>query len=252
MVILMYVLIVFVATFLGAAVGLGGGVIIKPCFDLINMHNTATIGVYSSLAVFTMSIVSIYKQYKNKAKFELPIVVTLAIGSILGGFTGDWLFSFVNELLGSMTKVVQNGCLAIVLSIILVYTLKKDKIKTLKLTNPIMIFLIGFLLGIGGGPLNLAVLSFFFSFTSKESVVLSIVIIFFSQGSKLTTTFIKNQFMPYDLSVVPFILVAAVLGGIVGSSVNKKMNSHHIDILYISTLVLLVVLALYNMFSAIL
>ena len=41
MVILMYVLIVFVATFLGAAVGLGGGVIIKPCFDLINMHNTA-------------------------------------------------------------------------------------------------------------------------------------------------------------------------------------------------------------------
>ena len=61
----MYVLIVFVATFLGAAVGLGGGVIIKPCFDLINMHNTATIGVYSAMAVFTMSIVSIYKQYKN-------------------------------------------------------------------------------------------------------------------------------------------------------------------------------------------
>ena len=58
--------------------------------------------------------------------------------------------------------------------------------------------------------------------------------------------------MPYDLSVVPFILIAAVIGGIVGSTVNKKMNSHHIDILYISTLVLLVVLALYNMFSAIL
>lgn len=259
MVILMYVLIVFVATFLGAAVGLGGGVIIKPCFDLINMHNTATIGVYSAMAVFTMSIVSIYKQYKNKAKFELPIVVTLAIGSILGGFSGDFLFSFVNEALGQMTKVIQNGCLAVVLSVILVYTLRKDKIRTLKLTNPMMIFLIGFLLGnisvflgIGGGPLNLAVLSFFFSFTSKESVVLSIVIIFFSQGSKLTTTFIKNQFMPYDLSVVPFILIAAVIGGIVGSTVNKKMNSHHIDILYISTLVLLVVLALYNMFSAIL
>ncbi len=54
MVILMYVLIVFVATFLGAAVGLGGGVIIKPCFDLINMHNTFGYGGFYDVYCFNI------------------------------------------------------------------------------------------------------------------------------------------------------------------------------------------------------
>ena len=157
-----------------------------------------------------------------------------------------------------MTKVVQNGMLAIVLTVILIYTLKKNRVKTLKLTSPVVVLLIGFLLGnisvflgIGGGPLNLAVLSFFFSFTSKESVVLSITIIFFSQLSKLGSVFLKNQFLIYDLSPVPFILITAVAGGMIGSTLNKKLNNLQIDMLYIGTLILLIGLSLFNIVRAI-
>lgn len=256
--IVFYILVVLSATVLGASVGLGGGVIIKPFFDLIGLHDTATIGVYSSMAVFTMSVVSIYKQFKNKAKFELSIVLPLAFGSIFGGVSGDVLFGYVHQMLNEMTKVVQNGMLAIVLTVILIYTLKKNRVKTLKLTSPVVVLLIGFLLGnisvflgIGGGPLNLAVLSFFFSFTSKESVVLSITIIFFSQLSKLGSVFLKNQFLIYDLSPVPFILITAIAGGMIGSTLNKKLNNLQIDMLYIGTLILLIGLSLFNIVRAI-
>ncbi len=256
--IIFYMLVVLAATVLGASVGLGGGVIIKPFFDLISLHDTATIGLYSSMAVFTMSIVSIYKQFKNKAKFELHTVIPLAIGSILGGMSGDVLFGAVNNILGEMTKVIQNGVLALVLSLILIYTLRKNQIKTLRLKASCAILMIGFLLGnisvflgIGGGPLNLAVLSFFFSFTSKESVVLSITIIFFSQLSKLGGTFLKNQFLIYDMSPVPFILVTAVLGGVLGSALNKKLNNRQIDLMYVAALIFLIGLSLFNIIHSI-
>lgn len=256
MITFIYVVIVLIATTLGSAIGLGGGVIIKPLFDLIGAADTATISLYSSMAVFTMSVVSIYKQYKNKAKFELPIVITLAIGSILGGIVGDELFFRVYSHVGEIIKVIQNGCLAVVLLLVLLYTLNREKIKTHKLKNPIIIFLIGFLLGnisvflgIGGGPLNLAILSFFFSYTTKESVVLSLVIIFFSQLSKLITTFVKNSFLPYDLSVVPYILVAAIVGGLIGSVIYKKLTHKQLDLMYVGTVGFLILLSIYNMIS---
>ena len=57
MVVVIYSLVIVIATVLGAIAGLGGGVIIKPLFDLIGAHQASTIGFYSSVAVFTMCIV---------------------------------------------------------------------------------------------------------------------------------------------------------------------------------------------------
>ena len=55
-------------------------------------------------------------------------------------------------------------------------------------------------LGIGGGPLNIALLTLFFSFDMKECVVYSIATIFFSQLSKLFQVFVLSSSVSYDLS----------------------------------------------------
>ena len=82
MIIILYVIIILLATIFGAVAGLGGGVIIKPLFDMIAFHDASTIGFYSSIAVFTMSIVSIYKQLRNGFKFDTRTVLSISLGSM--------------------------------------------------------------------------------------------------------------------------------------------------------------------------
>lgn len=63
--ILLYPIILFLATALGATSGAGGGAIIKPVFDLIGIDNVTVIGIYSTFAVFSMCLSSIYKHSRS-------------------------------------------------------------------------------------------------------------------------------------------------------------------------------------------
>lgn len=250
-----YSIVVVLATTIGAIAGLGGGVIIKPCFDMLGYHDAATIGVYSSIAVFTMCIVSILKQAKNGARFDVMTVVMISIGSILGGFAGEAVFNQVNALFPSngIVKGIQAVLLAITLFAILIYTLNKEKVKTYRVKNKFIIILLGFVLGvvsvflgIGGGPMNIALLTIFFSFDMKESVIYSIATIFFSQISKLGQVYVANQFQAYDLSPVLYICIAAVLGGYLGTFFNHKLDNRQIEKVYIITMICLLFLSCFN------
>ncbi len=55
---LIYFVVIVLANTVGAISGMGGGVLIKPILDLIGVHSVAGISFYSTVAVFTMSIVS--------------------------------------------------------------------------------------------------------------------------------------------------------------------------------------------------
>ena len=63
---LIYAFVILVATTLGAFVGLGGGVIIKPVLDFIGAEPRMQVDFLSAAAVFTMSVVSTGKSIKNK------------------------------------------------------------------------------------------------------------------------------------------------------------------------------------------
>ncbi len=164
---LIYALVIVVATSLGAVAGLGGGVIIKPLLDLVGYHDAATINLYSSVAVFVMCCVSLSKQLRAGFEFDRKMVLSVAIGSILGGVAGDKVFSALTGSFDShLVKAVQAGVLAVVLGAIFVYTIKQDQMPSWHLTDPASIFAAGFalgalavFLGIGGGPLNVAVLT---------------------------------------------------------------------------------------------
>ena len=82
---ILYFLIAIGATTVGSLTGRGGGVIIKPLMDVLHHFDVETIGVLSSITVFSMSVISIGKQILAKAEIPYKIAVPLALGSVLGG-----------------------------------------------------------------------------------------------------------------------------------------------------------------------
>ena len=242
MIFIIYSAIIFIATICGAIAGLGGGVIIKPLLDMIGYHDASTIGFYSCIAVFTMCIISIFKQVKKGFSFHLSIVIYISIGSLIGGLIGDTLFKNITASFDDSTvKFIQSSFLLITLIFILCYTLKQDQIKTYHISNPIFIVLIGLLLGtisvflgIGGGPLNVSLLILLFSYDMKQATIYSIATIFFSQISKLARMMVSGEVFVYDLSFLPFICVCAIIGGYIGTLFNQKMSNNSIKKVFIA------------------
>lgn len=252
MIIFIYSVVIFIATMLGAFVGLGGGVVIKPVLDLINIHSLAEISFISSCAVFAMSVTSTAKHIKSKTEIKQKIVLLVAAGSITGGLLGNYIFNFAlkngNE---SAVKAVQSFLLFAFLLFVVLYQMFGKK--TFKIENPVIILLSGLLLGttaaflgIGGGPINVAFLTLLFSFTIRDAAVYSVAIIFFSQAANLIKIFINNRFEPFDKKIIPFVIAAAIFGGLVGTVCNRKFNEKTIKTVFVFMVSAVALLSLYN------
>lgn len=254
MLIAIYSLVILAATTLGAFVGLGGGVIIKPILDFIGAEPRMQVDFLSAVAVFTMSVVSTAKHIKNKASFNKNIILFIAFGSIAGGFLGGYCMDVISAIAeqGSI-RAIQAFILALLLTAVIIYVAKERK--SFRIKNNFAILFVGValgftasFLGIGGGPINVAVLTLFFSMNVKESAVYSVAIIFFSQLSKLITIFASSGIQPYahQWKTLLFILPAAILGGIIGSKLNRKFDDKIIRKVFVFVLLLLILLNLYN------
>ncbi len=260
MLIAIYSLVILAATTLGAFVGLGGGVIIKPVLDFIGAEPRMQVDFLSAVAVFTMSIVSTTKQIRNKVSFEKNIILFIAAGSIAGGFLGSYCMDSLSIVAEQgIVRCIQAFTLAILLAAVSIYV-AKDR-KSFHIKNNFAILLVGLslgfiasFLGIGGGPINVAVLTLFFSMNVKESAVYSVAIIFFSQLSKLITIFASSGIQPYahQWKTLIFILPMAVLGGFIGSKFNRKFDDKLIRKVFVAVMILLIILNVYNGFFQIL
>ena len=256
-----YAVIVFIATTIGAIAGLGGGVIIKPLFDLLGYHDAQTIGVFAAFAVFTMSVISLYKHRNKLAELKLKLILVISLGSFCGGILGEQVFGWIKLAVtnDSLLKLIQSALLLIVLLFIVGYGVVKKRLKTYHLTNPILIFLTGLLLGsvsvflgIGGGPLNIIFLSVLFSFETKEVVIYSITTVFFAQLSKLTQIYFLNQFKIYDWKLIVWICIFAILGGYCGTLIHQKISGAKIEKIYLVTIVFLVLITSFNLAKGVL
>ena len=251
---LIYAAVILVATTLGAFVGLGGGVIIKPVLDFIGAEPRMQVDFLSAVAVFTMSIVSTGKAIKNKTRFNKNIIAFISAGSIAGGFLGSRCMDFLGTVADqNIIRCIQAFILASLVSAVCFYVSKERKSFHVK-NNAAIIAVglsLGFLasfLGIGGGPINVAVLTLFFSMNVKESAVYSVAIIFFSQLTKLITMFATSGVEAYShqWKTLLFILPAAVLGGIIGSKFNRKFDDKIIRKVFTAVMILIVLLNVYN------
>lgn len=235
---LLYFLIAIGATTIGSLTGMGGGVIIKPALDLLGQYDAATIGVLSSVTVFCMALVSISKQLRQKTVIPFQTVLPLALGSMIGGTIGEQILAAVIRVLGSNDAVVmtQNICLGVLIAVVFLYIINKNSIPTLHKSGvPISLLvglLLGFLssfLGIGGGPINVALLIFVFSFTTKTATVCSIFTILFSQIAKISTIVLSGGLGAFDLSMLPVMILGAIAGGWIGAGLNKKLPEKTVE-----------------------
>lgn len=252
-IIIIYSLIIFASTFLGAFVGLGGGVIIKPLLDLIGADSIDTVNFISSCAVFSMSISATIKHIRQKTSLDFKFIIMLSIGAVLGGVGGSSLFSYMLGIFNNdILKAIQGAVLGVLLLTAVIYINLKNP-KSLHLKSPFAVIAVGLtlgftasFLGIGGGPVNVAFLLFFFSMSIKEAAVYSVATIFFSQLSKLVTMGITSTVPSFDITVLIAAVCCAVLGGIAGAKMNKKFSDKVIKIVFTVVVSCLAVVNFYN------
>lgn len=234
---------------------MGGGVIIKPLLDMFHAFDVETIGVLSSITVFSMSVVSIGKQIIAKRKIPFTTVIPLAIGSVLGGQLGQYMLTGIVSSLNSdsMVTVVQNILLSLLILSVYLYMKNKEKIKGYTLNGVIVSLLVGVFLGIcssflgiGGGPINVALIIFLFSYDTKTATVCSLMTILFAQISKLVTVALTTGFAVFDLSMAPVMVVGAIAGGFIGAALNKKLNEKKVETAFNAVQLLVLGISVFN------
>lgn len=249
-----YFIVIILANTVGAISGMGGGVIIKPVMDTLHFHPLAAISFYSSVAVFTMSIVSTLRQMKNGLKLKIPVAIFVSLGSVVGGIIGNTTFDELLKLL-SDEKYVQT--IQIILTLITLlfaffYT-KFGESRSYNLSHPLWYVMVGLflgfistLLGIGGGPINVALLMLCFGIPIKEATVYSIITIFFSQAAKLVTIAQTTGFSGFDLAILFYVIPAAIIGGFVGALISGKVSADRVTQIYQIVILLVLLLNIWN------
>ncbi|MBQ6820202.1 MAG: sulfite exporter TauE/SafE family protein [Clostridium sp.] len=259
---IIYFIIALVSSLIGAISGIGGGIIIKPVMDSISVMSISTISFLSGCTVLTMTITSLIRNKKSEARVKINYGITayLAIGSALGGVIGNILFDFIKNNIFSedIIIIIQSLILLIINIIIIIYMKNKSRIKTLDINNKWICSLIGLtlgiissFLGIGGGPLNIAVLYYFLSMNAKESTINSLFIIFFSQVTSLGTTLLSWDIPKFKLIFLVLMCCGGVIGALAGSKIAKNMNNSKTEKFFMGVLFMLIFINIFNIIKCI-
>ena len=242
------------ASTIGGICGIGGGVIIKPVLDALHIMSVSSISFLSGLSVLSMSVVSMIKQRKSHL-VELRTGSLLALGAVLGGIAGNAIFQQLKAMTqDQLVGMVQAIVLANITILTLVYSaFLRSRLPSYQVHNPVATVLLGLLmgvlsafLGIGGGPINLAILYFAFSMDTKKAAANSLYIIMFSQASSFLTSCIQRTIPEFELIYLVLMVAAGILGGMLGSKINKRISAATTDKLFAGLLLVIVFICFYN------
>lgn len=252
---ILYFFISFGASIVGAISGIGGGVIIKPVLDSISSFDVSTISFLSGTTVLSMTTVTLIRSRKSSVKIDKRIGSLMAVGGIIGGLLGKMLFDLIKAGFGNdrFIGATQSLLLALITTGVVFFTLYKDKIRPFHKDGNIFSLIIGLILGgiasflgIGGGPINLAVLYFFFSMNTKTAALSSIYIIFFSQITNLIFTVSSGNIPAFEPLILALMITGGIGGGLVGSHFSHKMTHKEVDRLFIGVMAVIIIICLYN------
>ena len=249
----------FGASVVGAICGIGGGVLIKPILDAFGVLSVASISFLSGCTVLSMSCYSVLKARLSKESLvDLKTGTPLAIGAAIGGVTGKMMFQYLSDMFTNKDQVgaIQAVCLLMITLGTMIYTLKKDQIKTLHVQNPLVCIAIGLVLGIcssflgiGGGPINLVVLFSFFSMDTKTAAQNSLYIILFAQITSLVNTLITHTVPEFEVGLLILMVGGGILGGAAGRIVNKRMDVNMVNKLFIGLMAVIMLICAYNIYQ---
>lgn len=253
---ILFFLVSFFASVAGAICGIGGGVIIKPLLDMFGLASVATISFLSGCTVLSMSCYTVGRSLTEKdSRVDLHIGTPLAIGAAVGGVAGKQLFSAIAAMFSDPNRVgaVQSCLLAAITVGTFIYTLQKEKIRGLHIRNRTACLVIGLVLGImssflgiGGGPINLVVLYFFFGMNTKTAAQNSLYVILFSQIASFITTLVTGTVPEFALPTLVLMVAGGIGGGIAGRFVNKRMSAGAVDRLFLLLMAIIIGISVYN------
>ena len=248
-----YFVVILLACVLGAIVGLGGGVFIRPIFDTIGYHGMADIQLFSSAAILSMAIVSTFTKLMGGMEIDKSKAVLISAGSLVGGVFGDFALQGIISMVESESTAqrIQAICTAIVLFISIILTAKSSQryeIKNKCLSFAFGVFLggVAVFLGIGGGPMNIPLLMIFFGLSIKQAAAYSIIIVFFSHLSRIATIGWTVGFWGFDLWVLIFVIPAAIIGGLIGARFSKILSDDSVKKIFIAAISAVILLNVMN------
>ena len=246
----------FFACTVGAICGIGGGVIIKPVLDALNLFPVATINFLSGVTVLCMTCYNVVRgKLSGSSSVDGRVGTPLAIGAAAGGIIGKQLYSWVASLFANPDTA--GACQAVALGLItlgtLIYTLNKERIPTRHVTGAAPSLGIGCalgimssFLGIGGGPINLVVLFYFYSMDTKTAAQNSLYIILFSQATSTALALFTTDLSDISVVLLAFMAVCGVAGGVCGRAVNAKIDAKQVDKLFAGLMVVIIGICIYN------
>ena len=253
---LIFFLVALGASAVGAICGIGGGVIIKPVLDLLHLETVSAISFLSGCTVLSMSCYSVGKSLlAGEKRVSLNVGTPLAVGAAAGGLLGSQLFALVRQMSDNPNRVgaVQAACLAVITVGTLLYTLNKARIPTHRVRAKAACAVIGLalgcmssFLGIGGGPINLVVLYFFFSMDTKTAAANSLYIIFFSQLCSLLTTLATGSVPDFRWPVLALMVAGGLGGGVLGRKPNQRLRGEDVERLFVALMAVIICISLFN------
>lgn len=147
----------------------------------------------------------------------------------------------------------QSLCLLVITVLTMLYTLRKSYIAAHKLQSPtacagvgIVLGVLSAFLGIGGGPINLAVLYFFFSMSAKVAAQNSLYIILFSQLASLGAVVVGGNVPDVTFRWIVLMVTGGMAGGMAGRRISSKIDDRQTSRLFIGLLFVIAAISLYN------
>jgi uncharacterized membrane protein YfcA len=250
-----FLFIACIASAVGAISGIGGGIIIKPVLDAFSGQGIAEINVLSGSTVLAMSLVSLLRSRGSGVTLEPKRGTALAGGAVLGGAAGKLLFSVILRFFPHTAPIgIAQSLILIFLTLtVLLYLKKKKTIRPRNIRNIPFCVCIGLLLGmvssflgIGGGPINIMVISYFLSMDSKSAALHSLYTIFLSQAANFLLVFAGASMPPVNPVLVIAMVAGGIGGGLIGSRIVKVISNDQVDRLFSVVLWLVVLLSAYN------
>lgn len=202
-----------------------------------------------------MAFVSLITSRKADVRLDVRTSILLATGSVVGGVSGKAIFNYiVAEINASaVVTVIQAIFLTGLMILIYIFVKHRGKMRTFDLQHPLMIVAVGIVLGmisaflgIGGGPLNVAILAICFSMGVRESALNSIFIIFFSQLSAILLIAFTTGFSGFDLSMLWFMIVGGMMGGFIGVRFSRIVSNRGIERIFMIGIIGVISINVFN------
>ena len=243
------------ASTIGGICGIGGGVIIKPVLDALGLMSVSAISFLSGISAMMMAAISVFWQRKLHL-VEVRTGSLLAVGSIVGGIAGYSLFQAIRAAAqqDALVGMVQAILLGLVTLLTLVYSaFLRSRLRSYEVKAPAAWIAIGCLmgllssvLGLGGGPMYLAVGVFAFCMATKQAAANSLYIILCSQLANLVTYLVRGTVPAFPWPYLLIMAAAGFLGGMLGTRINRRISEKTTERLFSGLLAVIVLICVYN------